>query len=351
MNTSPSFRILVFGAGATGCYIGGSLMFENHSVVFLARPNVRKQLQKNGLLLIKENGEKHLLNPQVVETVEQAMEYGYYDATLLTVKSFDTSSAIEQIKPFTENLFPIISLQNGVENEQILGEVFNRKNIIAGTLTSAIVKSNSGQIIVERERGIGIANEHKFAPQFIDLMNEVGLNARLYAQALDMKWSKLLTNLLGSATAAILDMFPREIFSDPKLYQLEIKQLREALTVMKALQARIVDLPGIPVKVLAFAAKSLHPTVSKPLLSRSIGRGRGDKMPTLHMDLHLGREFSEAPYLHGAIVKYGKTLGIPTPINSFLTETLVALFRRELPIDTYAQKPGKLLDDFAKLTT
>jgi 2-dehydropantoate 2-reductase len=66
-------------------------------------------------------------------------------------------------------------------------------------------------------------------------------------------------------------------------------------------------------------------------------------MPSLHIDLHSGRGDSEEDHLHGAVVRAGERTGIPAPVNRLLTETLLRLTRREIPIDTFAGKPARLI--------
>jgi Ketopantoate reductase PanE/ApbA C terminal. len=78
--------------------------------------------------------------------------------------------------------------------------------------------------------------------------------------------------------------------------------LRECLAVMKAQGIDVVDLPKTPVRALAFATR-LPLWLSKPLLGRAAGSGRGGKMPSFHIDLHSGRGKSEVDYLHGAVVR------------------------------------------------
>jgi 2-dehydropantoate 2-reductase len=123
---------------------------------------------------------------------------------------------------------------------------------------------------------------------------------------------------------------------------LEIEMLRECLAVMEAQHIEVVDLPGTPVRALAFAAK-LPLWLSKPLLSRAAGSGRGAKMPSFHIDLYSGRGKSEVDYLHGAVVRAGKRTGVPTPVNELLTNTLQALTNGEIPLNEYARQPEKLL--------
>jgi 2-dehydropantoate 2-reductase len=127
------------------------------------------------------------------------------------------------------------------------------------------------------------------------------------------------------------------------LYRLEIRQLREALAVMRAQQIRVVDLPGTPVRLLAFAVRYLPLAVSRPFLSKAVGSGRGGKMPSFHIDLYSKRGKSEVDYLNGAVAQAGRRLGIPTPVNQLLTDTLLGLTREEIPLTIFAGHPEKLL--------
>jgi len=77
---------------------------------------------------------------------------------------------------------------------------------------------------------------------------------------------------------------------------------------------------------------------------KAVGGGRGAKMPSFHIDLHSDRGKSEVDWLNGAVVRKGLENHFPTPVNQVLTETLLALTRREIPVDTYARQPQKLLD-------
>jgi 2-dehydropantoate 2-reductase len=49
-------------------------------------------------------------------------------------------------------------------------------------------------------------------------------------------------------------------------------------------------------------------------------------------------------FLHGAVVREGKARGIPTPVNQVLTETLMALTKKEIPLEEFAGKPERLLE-------
>lgn len=338
-----SFTILCFGAGAIGTYIGGSLALQGHTVVFLELPEVAAQLRTSGLRLSFDDGEKRIPDPQMVTSLAEGLTRGPFDLAIFALKSFDTQAVLKSLSPLIDSLPPILCLQNGVDNEPALAAVLGQDKVIAGTITSSIGRRGPGDIVLERLRGVGVDAGHPISPSLVDAMTSAGLNARLYSNAPNMKWSKLLTNLLANATSAILNMTPGEIFAHSRLYRLEINQLRETLGVMAAQRIHPVNLPGTPVRLLAFCVRSLPPALSQPILRRVLSGGRGGKMPSFHLDLHSGRGKSEVDYLNGAVVRHGERLGIPTPVNRMLNTTLLALTSREQSLDTYAGQPEKLL--------
>jgi 2-dehydropantoate 2-reductase len=345
--TQQPLRILSIGAGAIGTYIGGSLALDGHSVVFLERPAVVEELKQNGLTLQINERIQRIPNPQAVANMADAIKNGPYDIALFALKSFDTKQVLKELLPYQGSFPPILCLQNGVDNEAVLAEALGPERVIAGSVTSAIGRRAAGDIVLERKRGMGIAATHDISHPLAKAMNAAGLNVRLYARPADMKWSKMLTNLLANASSAILDMTPAEIFANTDLFHLEVEQLREALRVMSAKHIHTVDLPGTPVVALTIAVRNMPPKISQPILARSVGSGRGGKMPSFHVDLHAGRGQNEVEYLNGAVARYGNELGIPTPINRLLSETLMLLTKGDLPLDTYARKPEKLLEAFS----
>jgi 2-dehydropantoate 2-reductase len=352
---SEPLRLLSIGAGAIGTYIGGSLALGGHQVVFVERPEVAEELRARGLGLDLQGTERHLPDPKIVDSIEEALAGPDHDVALFALKSFDTPGFLASLTVTKEALPPFLCLSNGVANEPAIAGALGPDKVIAGTVTSAIGRGNAGEVVLEKLRGVGVAlPEHRddvarrrLCERLVEAMDGAGLNARLFDSAADMKWSKMLTNLIANATAAILDMPPAEIFAHPGLYRLEIGQLRETLRVMAAQGIQVVDLPGTPVRLLAFAVKSLPLAVSRPLLGKAVAGGRGAKMPSFHIDLHAGRGQSEVDFLNGAVVRAGRDNNIPTPVNELLTETLLALTRGEIPLDAYRRQPEKLISALA----
>jgi len=341
---SLPLRVLSFGAGAIGAYIGGSLSLTGHTLVYLERPDVAAELRQRGFRLRIGEEEHVLQGPQVAASIEEALSMGPFDVALFALKSYDTGSALQGLAPHAASLPPILCLQNGVDNEPALAAVLGAGKVIAGTVTSAVGRRAAGDAVLERSRGMGLARLHPLSERLAEALNHASLNARLYSHPAGMKWSKMLTNLLANASSAILDMTPAEIFDHPGLFRLEIEQLRETLRVMRRQRIPVVDLPGTPVRLLALGASALPLAAARPLMKRAVGGGRGGKMPSFYIDLKSGRGVSEVEYLNGAVARYGERLGVPTPVNRFLSETLMALTRGEIPLEAFAHQPEKLLN-------
>jgi 2-dehydropantoate 2-reductase len=297
------------------------------------------QVQQNGLRLRLGQREHRLKNVQIFESLDEAFGHGPFDAAMVAVKSFDTQNFIDGISAYWRDLPPLISFQNGVENEAMLASALGADRVIAASVTTAIGKGSNGEIILEKLRGIGFASDQPIVDDLMQVFQAAGLKPMKYACADSMKWSKMLTNVIANASSAILDMTPAQIYATPSLYRMEIMQLRELLKVMAAMHIEVTDLPGTPVRLLARAIQFLSLAISQPLLTNAVGGGRGEKMPSFHIDLHQGRGRSEVDYLNGAVVRYGKKYNVPTPVNQFYNETLLAISEGRLPIETFDHQP------------
>ncbi|MFZ5880049.1 MAG: ketopantoate reductase family protein [Chloroflexota bacterium] len=350
-SNSQSLKILSFGAGAIGTYIGGSLALAGHQVVFIERPDIAEDLRGRGLRLDLTLDERRKTKDAftldsrsfvMAASLEDALKFGPFDVGLFALKSFDTRPALEQMRPYADRLPPLLCLSNGVDNEPAIAAALGADKVIYGTVTSAIGRRGPGDIILEKLRGVGVAAGHPLSERLTAALDGACLNCRLFADAAAMKWSKMLTNLIANPASAILDMTAAEIFANRKLYKLEIEMLRECLAVMQAQGIEVVDLPGTPVKALAFATR-LPLWLSRPFVGRAAGSGRGGKMPSFHIDLHAGRSQSEVDFLHGAVVRAGKKMQVATPVNEVLTGTLLKLTNKEIPLEEFARQPEKLL--------
>ncbi len=348
--SQPPLNILSFGAGAVGTYVGGSLALHGNRVVFLEQPEVAAKLRQSGLRLELEDGEHKLPDPLVAGSLDEALSSGPFDAAIFALKAYDT-------QPFVENLFvdgiaarvpPILCLQNGVDNEAVLASALGADRVLAGSVTSAVSRRAAGDIVLERGRGIAIGQDGPLASRLAQALNEAGIPTRLYPSCPALKWSKMLANMLSAGQSAILGMTPAEIYARPALYKLEMAQQREGLAVMKALGLKPINLPSAPAALISLVVR-LPLWLTRPFVAQVVGKMRGHKMPAFYLDLRAGRKQNEIAFLNGAVVRYGEKTGVPTPINRFITDTVLAMAAGKIPVDAYDHQPDKLIRDIEKI--
>ncbi len=190
----PEMKFMVIGAGAIGTYIGGSLALSGQSVVFLERPEVTKSLRETGLCLNIDGNEQCVRELQIVSSVDEALTRGPFDVGVLAVKSYDTPALMDMLRPYAVALPPFLSFQNGVENEKSLEKVLGEDKVIPGTLTSAVGRKGAGDIVLDRLRGIGVAETH-LGRTAGECAGCGWVKCSQICRADSMKWSKLLTNL------------------------------------------------------------------------------------------------------------------------------------------------------------
>ncbi len=336
-------RILIFGAGAIGTYIGGSLALAGEDVTFLERTDVAKELTKSGLKLGLPAGEQSVSDLCLVTSLDEAFSKGSYDLSILAVKSFDTASVLNMMKPLLDKMPPVLCFQNGVENEPAIAAMLGEDHVIRGTVTTAIGRRGLGNIKVERFRGTGIDLNHPLSLSIMEACNRAGLGMLGYSDGQAMKWSKMMTNLMGNASSAILNWQPGKVYAHPGMFDLERRQLLEVLNVMAARNFPVVNLPGTPVRLLAMAIRYLPAFMCRPILVKAVGGGRGAKMPSFHIDLYQGRGQSEVDWLNGAVVRAAEKLNLHAPVNRLLTDTLLKLTTGEWKKEEFDNQPEKIL--------
>ncbi len=259
-------RIVVVGAGAIGGFVGGKLAASGHAVTFVDRPFFADAVRENGLRIIEPDNTT-TIHPTVVTQLAEAFKSSSpADLVLICVKTFDMQAAVDELRPYGSRFRHILTLQNGLSNEDILSQAFGAGKVIAGTITHPVVVPEPGVVRSEKKKGgIGVALVNgQSADSWADTLNKTGIVTRAYADYRAMKWSKLLLNIIGNATSAVLNMNTVRVFADRRLLWLETEQLREAIRVMSVVQALVdglLDHLGNPALILLqkMAADFLQP--------------------------------------------------------------------------------------------
>jgi 2-dehydropantoate 2-reductase len=326
-------KILSIGVGAIGTYVCGNLALAGNDVVFLERPQSKAYMEEVSLKITDPSGVKEILSPNIVYDLGEALDSNNFDVAVLALKGYDLDSALSMFKPFASIMPPILCLLNGVENEGKIAAMLGEDKVLYGSVTTAVIKPAPGEIIIEKPRGIALGGTDPIVFELLDALENAGINTIHCIDGDAMKWSKMLTNLVSNATSAIFDKSPLEIYSDKALFAIDRGQAKELLTIMKKRKMKVVNLPNVPVRLLALVIGYFPAFLARPILVKAVGGGRGEKMPSFHIELHGGSGKSEVDNLNGAVVRTGETIGIATPINRLLNETLIAMTNNELSSD------------------
>jgi len=343
-------KILVMGAGAIGSLVGGRLAAAGNDVVLVCRPAWARAVEAQGLVITEGEASIRVNAMRAVTEVEQVQsDKGgpRFDLIIISVKAHDTAEAAGVVLPLAHADVPVLVLQNGVGGDEIAMSVLGDTPLISATITLAVAVSEPGHIrVTTRSGGLGLASTvpGRDVTPFRELLQRAGFKVRTYQDYRAMRWSKLLLNIIANASPAILDMAPEEVFGHDRLCWLEMAAFREAVGVMRGLGLSPVPLPGYPVPLFAWVLRTLPGALVRPLFRRSVARGRGGKMPSLHIDLSRGRKRSEVEYLNGAVVRAARQLGVSVPANEALYSVLSGIVKGAIPWEDYRGKPEALLE-------
>ncbi len=345
-------RVLVYGAGAVGGYLGAKLSLGGHDVTLITRQFTAETINASGLALTEVDS-RVVSRPRAMGSVAQAFadDQDDYDLIIMSMKSYDLRSALDPLVAFCPEPPPIIAVQNGIDVEQPLIKQYGAERIIAGSLTTPIQKETLNSLVVARtDRGLGLSptNPRQNIKQWVNLFKAAGVDTVKVSSYQSMRWSKALLNIVGNASSAILNRSPDIVYKSAAMFDLEVRMLRETLAVMEKLNLKISNLPGSPARQLSVAVKRMPVALLKPLMTSIVSKGRGGKMPSFHIDLASGKGQSEVIYHNGAIARAGKAAGVPTPVNQALNDVLMRLTREEVDWHLYDGKPKALLLDVKK---
>jgi len=337
-------RVLIIGSGAVGTVVGGRLAAAGHDVALLARPEAAAVIAARGLSVRGPDPGQRISAPARAFTgVAEAVRGGFEpDLIIVCVKAYDTpgvASLLGAQWPAAAGGAPpvVLTLQNGVGNEEALAAAVGGGRVVGGALTASVSLIEPGVARQNTHGGAGVAPyaAAPYGPAAPTLNVDA---ARLCADALagagfrvatapdhrSLKWSKLLLNMWANTTCAILDLPAADVLGHPGLFALELAAFREAVRAMRRAGIPIVDLPGYPVRLVRALFSFLPAPILRRTLGRRMGGARGEKLPSLLIDARRGRRQSEADVLHGAVARLAQETGGAAPTCAFLQRTLAA---------------------------
>lgn len=338
--------IVVVGGGAIGLQVAGRLALAgdgSQPSALLTRAGGAQALAAAPLTIRFPDGPRQARVAAAATPAELPAACRAPALAVLCVKGYDTLGAIATLRELAPRL--VLTLQNGIGNEALLVEAFGPSRVIAGAITTSVEVAAPAEIVITKLGGIGLAAMDPvidLAP-WAEAFDRAGFPVQQYGDPRALKWSKALLNMLGNAQAAILAMSVEQLYADPRLIDLDLRAVREALAVMMKLGAKPVNLPGYPAATIARAAGIIPPFALRPLMRRLVGRGRGGKDPSLLRDLRAGRHQSEGRFLYGAVADEAAAQGLPAPVNAALWRILEGISAGRIPWDEFRGKPERLL--------
>ena len=122
-------KIAVMGTGGVGGYFGGLLARAGDEVTFIARGTHLDAIRSNGLRVVSDLSGEFVINPPATDDAHEA---GIQDLILYAVKMYHNSDAVSFIEPMVGPETVVLTLQNGIDNGEVLAEAFGRERVMVG---------------------------------------------------------------------------------------------------------------------------------------------------------------------------------------------------------------------------
>ncbi len=285
------------GAGGTGGFFGGLLARAGEDVTFVARGPHLEAIRDRGLTVRSRlAGDFNL----AVKATDDPKEAGPADLVLFCVKAYDTASAAKLIVPVVTEDTMVLSVQNGIDNEERIAEVVGEEAILgAVAYVSSVIeapgviaqKGGPGRIIFG-ELGGGSSPRTQ---RLLSTLKRAGIAAELHSDVKVALWEKFVFICAANGLTALTRLPLGPILANPETRDLLRSTMEEVDSIARAVGIR---LPENTVDQHLRFTGGLEPSV------------RG----SLYYDLEAGRRL-ELEALNGTVVRLGRQHGIPTPSN------------------------------------
>lgn len=303
-STSHLLSVAIMGAGSVGCYFGALLARAGHRVTLIGRASHMQAIDKRGLRL--QTATEDVCIP--VTTSTSAAAVAGADVVLLCVKSTDTETAATQIKPHLGTHTQVLSLQNGVDNDQRLRQMLGAQPVAAAVVYVATAMAGVGHV---RHFGRG---ELVIAPcpqgdEIAQQFSAAHIPTQVSDNVLAALWQKLIINCVYNALSALTQQPYGWLMAQGGVPAV----MRDIASECKAVAlADGVPLPAYVDEAVAAIARTMPLQLSST--AQDLARGK----PT------------EIDHLNGYVVRRGQALGIATPANRLL-QVLVQLKQASAP--------------------
>lgn len=296
-------KICMLGTGSLGSTIGGTLAQGGSEVYFVDqwKEHIDK-INENGLKMTDEKEDWYVK----VDARTTAEGIGPVDLVIVLVKSFATKEAVSQLKETNvigENTL-VMSLQNGLGNEETIAEVVGEANVISGKTYVG------GRLLSPGYVSAGVKGKYTYIGELTgeitdriqavcDEFNKAGLLCEVSDNIKGLIWDKLLINVAAGALCGITRLPYGPLYEEEYIKETAVAAIQEGIDVSKAAGVKLKsEDPEYP----WYAASEGLPGTFKTSILQSLEL----KRPT------------EIDFINGSVVEWGKKFGIPTPVNQTL---------------------------------
>ncbi|MEM2872938.1 MAG: ketopantoate reductase family protein [Nitrososphaerales archaeon] len=302
-------KILVMGAGAIGSVFGGFLS-NSQDVTLIGREDHISAVRKKGLRVSGIWGEHLFKNLKAFTSADECKIFAPYDLVLITTKSYDTEHATMQILPLIGKDSIVVSVQNGIGNEEVIAKIVGKERTMGGMAIFGAMLIEPGHVkvtVYASECLFGtLSQDMEKSRAIAEMISKAGIPSLPTEDIIREKWMKVFYNIALNPLSAILKVRYGALGIYDETRAIIKSMLQEAFQVAKA--------EGIRLKFTYdeyfdyLMEKQLPPT--------------SEHISSMLQDLERHKK-TEVDYMNGAIVRLGKAHGIKTSVN----ETVVNLIK------------------------
>ncbi|MDC0325370.1 2-dehydropantoate 2-reductase [bacterium] len=321
-------KIGVVGCGALGSYYGGLLCRAGHETHFLLRSDYDTVLE-SGVFIESPNGNFNV-KPHAHR---QASQIGECDLILIGLKTIANHAFPELLTPLVGPATSILTLQNGLGNEEALADLYPESHILGGLCFVCLNRIEPGRIR-HMDHGLIVMGEFEgpsrpLTLQLVKDFNEASIPCRFTDDLAKAHWEKLMWNIPfnGLGVAGLLGhagygLEPRSLAALPESHCLDAN----ALLADPVWEARVRGL----MQEVSKAANALGYSIDPGLLEKLIERTRtmGPYKASTLIDYERGDPL-EMDSLFMEPLKQARESGVETPLLERLTQILRELQNRQ----------------------
>lgn len=300
-------KIVMLGSGAAGSVFAAYLRRGGADVWLVDKYKAHMdKIRDDGLRFCTPDCEEVLTGFKTCCNLSGVCEN--VDMIIVMVKATQTDELLAGSMQCISDSTVLVSLQNGLGNEDILSKYVSRDRILYGSGLIGTELRCPGVCVSKPEEGIQMhfgaleksPISEKAGKALEDLFNKGGCRASFDEDIRPYVWKKVIANCGYNAVSAASRLKVGEVFADKCGREIVMNIWKEGAAVAKA--AGVGDL--------------------WPLLeteAENIEKSFGSYYPSMAQDSVLHKRPTEIEFLNGAISRYGRQLGVKTPYNDVLT--------------------------------